>query len=329
MLLVTNRTFNQLFVGAGIVAGVWIAGTAAPRAQQARAAAALTTLQVAPHLIAGDGGNIVVQSGPDGLVVIDSGAGRRSTDVLAAIKAISPAPIRYVINTSADADHVGGNAEIAAAGEALGGGNAPAVFGGVRTGAARLGHENVLLRMSKVTGDKPAFPEADWPTEGFVDSKNLYLNGEAIQLFHQPAVTDSDSIIFFRRSDVIVAGHIIDTRRFPVIDVANGGSIQGEIDALNRLVQLAVPPTPLVWQEGGTRVIPGHGHVMEQADVLEYRDMVTIVRDVVQDLMKKGMTLEQIRRAEPTKGYTRHYGAESARAFVDAIHASLTKGAAR
>jgi cyclase len=320
---------NRILACAGVVASVWLTAAATPGAQEARAA--LTSLQVAPqvHLIAGDGANIVVQTGPDGLVVIDSGAGRRTSEVLSAIKAISAAPIRYVINTSADPEHVGGNAEIAAAGEALGGGNAPAVFGGVRSGAARLGHENVLLQMSKVTGDKPAFPEADWPTEGFVDSKNLYLNGEAIQLFHQPAATDSDAIVFFRRSDVIVAGHIIDTRRFPQIDIARGGTIQGEIAALNRLVELAVPPTPLVWQEGGTRVIPGHGHVMEQADVIEYRDMVTIVRDVVQDLITKGMTLEQIRSAEPTRGYTRHYGTESARAFVDAIYASLTKGGAR
>jgi glyoxylase-like metal-dependent hydrolase (beta-lactamase superfamily II) len=286
-------------------------------------------------MISGDGGNVVVQHGPDGVVLIDSGAGRRSQDVLRVVESISREPIRFIINTSPGADFVGGNATIAAAGESLGGGGggAAAAFGGVRTGAARLAHENVLLRMSAVTAGKPAFEEGTWPTEGYVDAKNLYLNGEAIQLLHMPATSDGDSIVFFRKSDVIAAGAILDTTRFPVINVAAGGSIQGEIAALNKLVELAVPPTPLVWQPGGTRVIPGRGYVMEQADVVEYRDMLTIIRDVMQSMIKKGMTLEQIRRAEPTKGYTKRYGSDTGpwttAMFVDAVYTSLTKGAAR
>jgi|CXWL01.1.fsa_nt_gi glyoxylase-like metal-dependent hydrolase (beta-lactamase superfamily II) len=310
---------------------------AAQQAQAARRAQPLRTLQVSPqvYLIAGDGGNIAVQVGADGVVLVDSGAGGRPEDVLAAVRAISPRPIRFIINTSAAPDFVGGNTTLAEAGDALGGagGGAAAVFGGVRSGAARLAHENALLRMSSVAAGKPAFPESAWPTEGFIDTKNLYLNGEAIQLTHQPAVSDSDAIVFFRRSDVLVTGHIIDATRFPMIDVATGGSIQGEIAALNKLIELAVPPTPLVWQEGGTRVIPGHGHVLEQADIVEYRDMVTIIRDVVQSMIKAGMTLEQIRKAEPTRGYTRRYGADSGpwttAMFVDAVHASLMKGGAR
>jgi cyclase len=306
-------------------------------ARQAPApAAAVRITEVAPrvHMISGDGGNIAVQSGPDGVVLVDSGAGQRSADVLAAIKTLSSQSIRYVINTSADPGHTGGNATIAAAGDALGatGGGAAAAFGGVRTGAARLAHENVLLRMSTPRPGVAAVAEAAWPTEGYVDAKNIYLNGEAIQLLHQPATSDGDTIVFFRRSDVVASGRIIDTLRFPVIDVAAGGSVQGEIAALNKLVELVVPPTPLVWQEGGTRVIPGRGHVLEQADVVEYRDMMTIIRDVVQSMIKKGMTLEQIRRAEPTKGYTRRYGTDTGTwttaMFVDAVHASLTKTAA-
>lgn len=286
------------------------------------------------HMISGDGANIAVQSGPDGVVLVDSGAGRRSQDVLAAVRAISEQPIRFIINTTPDPDHVGGNAAIAPAGDALGGGagGAAASFGGVRTGAGRLAHENVLLRMSTAAAGRPAFPEAAWPTEGYVDTKNLYLNGEAIQLTHMPATSDADSIVFFRKSDVIVTGRIIDVNRFPIIDVAAGGSVQAEIAALNHLVDMAVPPTPLVWQEGGTKVIPANGHVLEQADIVEYRDMITIVRDIVQDLIKKGMTLQQIRAAQPTKGYTRRYGADTGRwttaNFVDAVYASLTKPAA-
>ena len=307
----------------------------APSPSAASTQRPLSVFKVAPqvHVISGDGANITVQSGPDGVVLVDSGAGRRSADVLAAIKAISPDPIRYIINTTPDPDHVGGNAEIAPAGDALagGGGGAGASFGGVRTGAGRLAHENVLLRMSSAGAGRQPFPEAAWPTEGYVDTKNIYLNGEAIQLLHAPATSDGDSIVFFRKSDVIVTGRIIDVTHFPIIDVAAGGSVQAEIAALNRLVEMAVPPTPLVWQEGGTKVVPANGHVLEQADVVEYRDMITIVRDVVQDMIKKGMTLQQIRAAQPTKGYTRRYGSDTGRwttaNFVDAVYASLTASA--
>jgi glyoxylase-like metal-dependent hydrolase (beta-lactamase superfamily II) len=300
----------------------------------------LDVVRVAPqiHLIAGDGGNIVVQHGPDGVVLVDSGAGRRTDDVLAALKPISPLPIRYILNTSASAEHVGGNGRLSQAGEALGGGGggggAAAVISGVRTGAARLAHENVLLRMSAPLGEKAPFPEAAWPTEGFIDKKNLYLNGEAIQILHVPSAhSDGDSVVFFRRSDVIAAGAVVDITRFPVIDLAKGGSIQGEIDALNFILDLAIPPTPLVWHPGGTQIVPARGRVLEHADVVEYRDMVTVVRDVVQDLIKKGMTREQIRAAEPTKGYTRRYGSTTGpwttEMFVDAVYASLTKGGTR
>jgi cyclase len=190
----------------------------------------------------------------------------------------------------------------------------------------------VLLRLSAPRPGAAAIAEAAWPTEGYVDLKNLYLNGEAIQLLHHQATSDGDTVVFFRRSDVVAAGRIIDATRFPVIDVEGGGSVQGEIAALNKLIELVIPPTPLVWQDGGTRVIPGRGHVLEQADVVEYRDMVTIIRDVVQSMIRKGMTLEQIRRAEPTKGYTRRYGTDTGpwttTMFVDAVHASLMKSAA-
>ena len=333
---------QRKFIAVAIIA---VAAAVPAAQQQTRPATAggatprpLDVIQVREnvHLIAGDGGNITVQSGPDGVVVVDTGAGQRSQDVLAAIRTISDRPIRYVLNTSAQADYVGGNAAISAVGDALvgGGAQAAAVVAGVRTGAARLAHENVLLRMSSSRDGNTPAPEAGWPTEGFIDKKNIYLNGEAIQLIHQPAAhTDGDSIVFFRRSDVIAAGDIIDTTGFPRIDIARGGSIQGSIDALNVLVDLAVPPTPLIWQEGGTVVVPGRGHLLEQADVVEYRDMVTVVRDVVQSMIKKGMTLEQIQKAEPTKGYTRRYGATSGpwttAQFVAAVHASLTKGGAR
>src|SRR5262244_1347603 len=167
--------------------------------------------------------------------------------------------------------------------------------------------------MSAPKGKTAPFPVAALPTETFQQPrKYMYLNGEGIEVLHQAAAhSDGDVIVFFRRSDVVVAGDILDTEHFPVIDVAKGGSINGEIEALNRLVELAIPSVPIVTREAGTVVVPGHGHLCDQFDVVEYRDMVTIVRDRVRDLIKEGRTLEQVRAASPARGYTRRYGADS------------------
>jgi glyoxylase-like metal-dependent hydrolase (beta-lactamase superfamily II) len=197
--------------------------------------------------------------------------------------------------------------------------------------ASILAVEQVLTRMSAPTGQVAPYPVAAWPTETFDYSrKYMYLNGEGIEILHQPAAhTDGDAIIFFRRSDVVVAGDIIDTNRFPVIDVARGGSIQGEIAALNRVVDLAIPSVPIVSREAGTLVIPGHGRIYHQLDVVEYRDMVTIIRDRVQELIAAGKTLDQIKAAAPAKGYTRRYGADTGpwttAQFIEAIYHSLTR----
>jgi hypothetical protein len=196
--------------------------------------------------------------------------------------------------------------------------------------AVVIGTENLLNRMSAPTGKQAAFPSAGWPTETFFQrQKPLYFNREGIQIISQAgAQTDANSIVFFRRSDVIVAGDILDSTHFPVIDVEKGGSIQKEIDALNQMIELAIPSIPMMWQEGGTLIIPGHGWVAEQADVVEYRDMVTIIRDRVQDLLGKGMTLEQVKAANPAQGYRRQYGSDSGPwttdMFVEAIYRSLT-----
>src|SRR5262249_48966677 len=152
-------------------------------------------------------------------------------------------------------------------------------------------------------GKAAAFPVDTWPTEAFyTERKYMRVNDEAIEVTHQPAAhSDADSFILFRRSDVIAAGDILDITRFPVIDVAKGGSIQGEIDALNRLIGMAVPTGPFIYEGVGTYVIPGHGRVCQQLDVVNYRDMVVVVRDVIADLIKQGKTLGQIKEASPTK----------------------------
>jgi glyoxylase-like metal-dependent hydrolase (beta-lactamase superfamily II) len=301
-------------------------------------ATGLEVLQLRPNffLIAGAGGHIAVQTGDDGVVVVDAGSADKSPAVLAAIKRLSPRPIRYIINTSADGDHVGGNEAIAKAGQTLftnqGSISLPGDF--IGGAASILAAEGVLRRMSAPTGQASPYPGAAWPTETFDHArKYMYLNGEGIEVLHPPAAhTDGDVMVFFRRSDVVVAGDIIDTTRFPAIDIARGGSIQGEIAALNRLVDLAIPSVPIVSREAGTIVVPGHGRLCDQFDVVEYRDMVTIVRDRVQELVDAGRSLEQVKSAFPARGYTRRYGGDKGawtNQFVEAVYAGLATGKKR
>ena len=293
----------------------------------------LEVIQVQPnfYMIAGAGGNIAVQIGPDGVLLVDTGTAQMTGRVLAEIHKLSSQSIRFIINTSAAADHAGGNEKLSRSVQtSLQGGGGPEGMAGAPA-AVIIGSENLLNRMSAPTGKQAAFPLAAWPTETFfLKQKPMYFNREGIQIIAQPgAGTDANSIVFFRRSDVIVAGDIIDSTHFPVIDIEKGGDIQKEIDALNQIIEMAIPSIPLVWQEGGTRVIPGHGWVSEQADVVEYRDMVTIIRDRVQDLIQKGMTLEQVKAANPAQGYRSQYGSDSGPwttdMFVEAIYRSLTK----
>ncbi len=299
--VVTSGAMKGLLVGAILIPAV----VAIVSARQA--GSELEVLQIRPnfYLIAGAGANVGVQVGEDGVIVVDAGAASNAGDVVAAIRKISSAPIRYVINTNADADHVGGNETISKAGVTLLGTRVTGLPGSANFNgpgpapASILAMEQVLGRMSAPTGQSSPFSVASWPTETFeFGYKNLYLNGEGIEVLHQPAAhSDGDAIVFFRRSDVIVAGDILDTTRFPVIDVAKGGSIQGEIDALNRLVQMAIPSVPIITREAGTSVIPGHGRVCDQFDVVFYRDMITIIRDRVRDMKSAGMTLEQVKAA--------------------------------
>jgi glyoxylase-like metal-dependent hydrolase (beta-lactamase superfamily II) len=303
----------------------------------ARAAQQSDGLDVVPvrpdfYMIAGAGGNVAVQLGPAGVVLVDSGSAHMTDALLAAIRKLSNRPIRYVVNTSADADHVGGNETLSKAGQTiLGHPGSSGVSEEVYTsgGAASvLAHENVFARMSS---SRSPFPFAVRPTKTYSGrSYPMYLNGDGIQVIHVPAAhSDGDSIVFFRRADVMVAGDILDTTRFPAIDVANGGSIQGEIDALNRLLDMMIPPFPLRWRDERTYVIPGHGFVADYGDVVEYRNVVTIVRDRIQDMIAKGMTLEQVKAADPTKGFRGRYGSESGEwttdMFVEAVYRGLNQ----
>jgi len=311
-------------------------GAAAPQLSADAAGGGVEIVTVRPNvfMIAGAGGNVAVQVGDDGVVVVDAGSAASAPAVIAAIKQLTPKPIRYIINTGPDADHVGGNEAVSKAGETL--------FGAMRIGGQRqefmapvasiLSTEGVLRRMTAATATSPAYPAGGWPTETFhYPRKYMYLNGEAIEVLHQPAAhTDSDAFVFFRRSDVVVAGDVLDTRRFPEIDVDRGGSIQGEIAALTRLTDLAVPSVPIVAREAGTVVIPGHGRLYDQYDVIEYRDMVTIVRDRVQELVAAGRSLAEVKAARPANGYVARYGNAgggwTADHFVEAVYRSLVAG---
>ncbi len=298
----------------------------------ALATAALETIQIRPNVfvIFGAGSNVAVHVGEDGVILVDSGATAMADNLLAAVRAITKQPIRMIINTSADADHVGGNDKVGAAGVAI----SPDSFSDEEH-ATVLAHENVLLRMSTPKGNETPFPVDMWPNETFTSKlRSMYLNDDAIQVIRQlGAHSDGDTMVHFRRADVIVTGDVLDLRHFPVIDPATGGSIQGELEALNHLLELTVPAMPLVLKPGRTLLVPGHGRVSDYGELVEYRDMVTVIKDIIQDMITRGMTLEQVKTANPTQGYRRRYGAESGPwttdMFVEATYNGLKKPAGK
>jgi cyclase len=325
-----------------IAAFALLAGSAlTPRAAalasaQQPAAADLEVVQVRPnfYMIAGAGGNIAVQLGPIGAVVVDTGSETMAANVLAAVKRLTNGSIRYIVNTGADADHTGGNERVSKAGKTILGnvGSAGVSQEAYTNGGAAsvLAHENVLTRMSATTAQGRSIAAALWPSKTYSGkSYSMTLNGDAIQVLHMPAAhSDGDSVVFFHRADVIVAGDVLDTTRFPVIETARGGTIQGELDALNRIVDLTVPPFPLAFQEDRTYVVPGHGFLCDFYDVVEYRSVLLVMRDRIADLIGKGMTMPQIKAADPAKGFRQRYGAESGPwttdMFVEAVYTSLT-----
>jgi cyclase len=287
------------------------------------------------YMLAGAGANIAVQVGDDGILLVDTGAAAMSDKIVAAIRTLSDKPIRYIIDTSIDSDHSGGNQAIAKMGNTIAGGNVLGDIGESATqGAAIISFQSILDRMSG-TNNKDAAPQAAWPTDTYhLSQKNIFVNDEAVQIMHEPAAhTDGDSIVFFRRSDVVATGEIFSTTGYPVIDLDRGGSIQGIVDALNVLLYQVTVSGPK--QENGTMIIPGHGRLCDQADLVVYQEMITIIRDRIQDMIKKGMTLDQVTAAKPTSDYDSIYGATTGpwttERFVEAAYKSLatTKEAAQ
>ncbi len=322
-----------VWVALALTFPVWLA------AQQPRTDDEVHVLQVAPTiymLVAGDD-NVTLQVEPAtrppripgtylgayGVLLVDTATADYSARLLAAIRRISQGPVRYIINTAIDADHIGGNENLA---------KAPAGRGGRGGGTAAtvLAHENLLLQLASPPAGQQKLPQGAIPTDAYLDVKEIWFNGESIQVINQPAAhTDGDSIVYFRKSDVISAGDIFVTTTYPRIDTQHGGTIKGVIEGLNHILDLAVPETNA---EGGTKIIPGHGRLADEGDVLEYRNMVVIIRDRIQDLVKKGMTLAQVKAAKPTLDYDFRYGATTGAwttdTFIETVYSELSKAAA-
>ena len=333
---------SRLALGAAAMGlAAWTAGAWAQNAPRGQNNAQVKVFPVRGniYMLSGAGGNITLSVGPEGVLMVDTGLASMSEKVLAAVNQLSqtvankglsgvniqpPHPIRIIINTHAHPDHIGGNETLVKAGKTYTGGN---VSGQLNEGAQIYAHENVLNTM---TAMKPPIPFVALPTDTYhVEYMNLshFFNGEGVQIFFEPAAhTDGDSMVYFRGSDVLSTGDIFTPGRYPIVDLAHGGTINGLIAALNRILEIAVPEFRL---EGGTYMIPGHGRVTDAADVAYYRDAVTIIRDRIQDAIKRGLTVDQIKEAKLTLDYDGIYGATTGiwttDMFIDAVYKSLSQ----
>jgi cyclase len=326
---VTRLQFNAAFV---VVALAALSAAPFVRAQAPQnfdnVEIHLQKAQGTVYMLVGAGGNVTVQIGSEGVLLVDTQYAPLSNKILAAVRTISPAPLRYIINTHSHPDHVGGNENLKKAGATIAGGNVTLDIGDAAQGAQIIAHINAYKHMSARVNGQYATPTAAWPTSTFIgDDKKLYFNGEGVHLVHQAAAhTDGDSLVFFRKSDVISAGDLFVTTGYPFIDLGAGGNVQGIVAGLNKIVDLCIP---VYGQEGGTMVIPGHGRLSDVGDVINYREMVTIVRDRVQDMVKKNLTLDQVKAAKPTRDYDPLYNTQGAfvtgDAFVEAVYRSLKK----
>ena len=311
------------------------------------------------YMLQGAGANITVSIGRDGVLMVDSGLASMGDQVLATIRRLqnqidlgdkplgwgaetrssiadrnieTPAkPIRYIINTHVHSDHVGANQLLRRSGMTFTGGNVTGNISDATEGAAIMAHEAVLTRMTSTAGGATPAPADAQPTDTYyTDTMKLshFFNGEGVQLIHQASAhTDGDTLVWFRGSDVIAAGDVFSTTSYPVIDVKQGGSINGVVEGLNRILRLCIAEFRT---EGGTLVIPGHGRLSDSADVAYYRDMVTIIRDRVSAMVGKGLTLEQVKASKPTADYEPRYGATNGAwttdQFIAAAYESLGGG---
>jgi glyoxylase-like metal-dependent hydrolase (beta-lactamase superfamily II) len=289
---------------------------------QSAQTAASAPIRVVPvqgnvYLLASAGGNITVQIGKEGVLLVDTSVASATEQVFAEIRKLSKGPIRYIVNTHVHSDHVGGNDAFARL-----------IPEDPVAPLKIIAHESVLKRMTIRDSKEPAPPQPGLPLdEYFTASRDFRFNGEAVFVYHEPnAHTDGDSVVLFRGSDVLSVGDIFTPGAYPFIDLERGGSVAGEIAGLNHILALTVPGHT---QDGGTYVVPGHGRISDEGDVVEYRDMVVIIRDRVREMVNKGMTLAQVKAAKPTRDYDTEYISAgsfvTADRFVESIFDSLTR----
>lgn len=314
----------QKIVGACLLSSL-LAGTAF--AQQDLSDVEVKSYYVQGNIwvLTGAGGNVTVQIGDEGVLVVDTQFAETAPKIVEEIRRLAPGKIiRYVINTHVHGDHTGGNEILRVAGETIVAGNeAGDVNATFEQGAELIAHENVMLAMAVAD---PAIPFEQWPTEVYLgDHYDLYFNDEPIELLHQPrAHTNGDTMVFFRKSDVISTGDIYVTEAYPFIDESNRGHINGIIDGLNQIIRITVPRRQ---QEGGTMVITSHGRLADEADVVDYRDMITIIRDRVQYMIDQGMSLDEVLAARPSRDYDGRYGNGfvTPESFITAIYHGLSE----
>jgi hypothetical protein len=268
----------------------------------------VTSLHVAGQvwLVTAGGQNVAVQIGAEGVLVVNPGTEALADAVLAEVDRIAPGQrVRVIVATDDDVAHIGGNAKLAS-------GPTPRA-----QRPAVIAHENASLRIARAgLSDRHA------PTDTFFrGTRELYFNDEPIEIIHVPnATTDGDVIVFFRESDVVVAGSVIADLTYPLIRLDAGGTVNGTLAALNRILDITVA----AWRaQGGTMVVPNRGRIYDEGDVAEYRDMLTIIRDRVQDAIDKGLTLGQVQAARLARDYDGRYGAEGGLASPDAFMATV------
>lgn len=269
------------------------------------------------YMISGPSSNTLVQVGLDGVLVVDTGPAGDAAGLLREIRRLSARPIRYLLNTNADADHVGGNAGLSGIGQDIGSGNerpdGVQGYGATPT----LAHEQVMFRLLE-EGASEGLPTLTY----FVAQKDIFFNGEPVSLIHAPGHTGGDSLVMLRRSDVIAAGDIYTPDRYPELALDKGGSITAYLASLNHLIALTIPEFN---QQGGTFVVPGHGRLSDEGDIQDYRDMVTFIHDRVKAMVDRGMTLAQVQAARPSQDYDVRYSREAGDRFVAQIYTSLTR----
>lgn len=310
------------------------------------------------YMLVGAGGNVAASVGLDGVLLVDSGSTEMSGALLSAIDGLRervveqrrndvepwgaevrssvlinrnppapPKPIRYIINSSAAADRVGGNARLGTAGRTYTGGNVAGTIGDSGDGAAIWAHEAVLFSLLERGESFSMLPTDTYYRNG--SKLSHFFNGDGVRLVHMPAAQSGGAtMVQFTRSDVIVTGDFFSQTSYPIIDIENGGSIDGVIAALNDVLELAVPEFRT---EGGTMVIPAYGRLSDSADVGYYRDMLTIIRNNIQEMIKRGQSLAQIKAARPSRAYDARFGADTGpwttEMFVEAVYRSLANNA--